>query len=297
MNGNANPVSVVTGSNSGIGRATAVHLASQGHEVWATMRNLDSAGKLRAMADEAGVEVQLVALDIADDRSVADGFARILGEAGRVDNLVNNAGVGGNAVTEECPVELYQQVMDVNVYGAIRCIQAVLPQMRSRRSGCIVNISSVVGRLCHVGQSPYYASKWAMEAISEGLAHEVAPFGVRVAIIEPGVTKSAIFAKNVDAPNGTGAYDTQYRRMFQFYAAGIPAATSPEEVGAVVHRAITTDQPQLRYACSWGAEEIIAGRARMSDEDWVAMGAHEDDAAYYADFRRHFGVDIAPAST
>jgi NAD(P)-dependent dehydrogenase (short-subunit alcohol dehydrogenase family) len=294
MNGRASPVSVVTGSNSGIGRATAVHLAAQGHEVWATMRNLDSAAKLTALADEAGVEVRLAAMDIASDGSVADALGSVLAEAGRIDNLVNNAGVGGNAVTEECPVELYEQVMNVNLYGAIRCIQAVLPQMRGRGSGCIVNISSVVGRMCHVGQSPYYVSKWAMEAMSEGLAHEVAPFGVRVAIIEPGITRSAIFAKNVDAPNATGAYDTHYRRMFQFYSAGIPQATPAEEVGAVVHRAITTDRPQLRYACSWGGPEAVAGRAAMSDEDWVALGAHTDDAAYYADFRKHFGVDISP---
>ena len=155
---------------------------------------------------------------------MADGLGAVLAEAGRIDNLVNNAGVGGNAVTEECPVELYEQVMNVNLYGVIRCIQAVLPQMRGRGSGCIVNISSVVGRMCHVGQSPYYVSKWAMEAMSEGLAHEVAPFGIRVAIIEPGITRSAIFAKNVDAPNATGAYDAHYRRMFQFYSAGIPQA-------------------------------------------------------------------------
>jgi NAD(P)-dependent dehydrogenase (short-subunit alcohol dehydrogenase family) len=295
MNGSPRPVTVVTGANSGIGRATAVHLATEGHEVWGTMRNLDSAGKLRSMAAEAGVEVQLVAMDIASDASVADGIGRVLEEAGRVDNLVNNAGVGGNAVTEESPIELYEQVMNVNLYGAIRCIQAVLPQMRARGAGCIVNVSSVVGRMCHIGQSPYYVSKWAMEAMSEGLAHEVAPFGIRVAIIEPGITRSAIFAKNVDAPNATGAYDAQYRRLFQFYAAGIPQATPPEEVGAVIHRAITTDRPQLRYACSWGGPEIIDARASMTDEDWVALGAHTDDAAYYAGFRQLFGVDIAPA--
>jgi NAD(P)-dependent dehydrogenase (short-subunit alcohol dehydrogenase family) len=233
----SSPVTVVTGSNSGIGRATAVHLASQGHQVYGTLRNPDSAGKLKAMADEAGVEVHLVQMDVASDQSVTDGFAQILQQAGRVDNVVNNAGVGGNGVTEECSIELYEDVMNVNLYGALRCIHAVLPGMRERRSGAIVNISSVVGRFCHIGQSPYYISKWAMEAMSEGLAQEVA---------------------------------------------------------RIVHEANTTDQPKLRYACSWGGSEVIAGRERMSDEEWVALGAHEDDADYYADFERHFGVDIAP---
>lgn len=291
----AAPVSVVTGSNSGIGRATALYLAAQGHEVWGTVRNLDSAAKLRQMAGEAGVEINLAVLDVAHDASVAAGMAEILGAAGRIDNLVNNAGVGGNAVTEEASIALYNQVMNINLYGAIRCIQAVLPQMRERGSGCIVNISSLVGRVAHIAQSPYYVSKWAMEGMSEGLAQEVAPFGVRVAIVEPGITKSSIFAKNIDAPNQTGQYDAAYARMFQFYKAGIPQATPAEEVGAVVHLAIATDQPKLRYACSWGGDELVAGRARMSDEDWVAMGALDDDA-YYARFRELLGVDITPAA-
>lgn len=288
------PVTVVTGANSGIGRATAIHLARQGQRVFGTLRSLDKAAKLRAMAADAGVAVELVVLDVADDASVERGFAEIFERAGRVDHLVNNAGVGGNAVTEECPVRLYHDVMNVNLYGAVRCIQAVLPQMRARRSGTIVNVSSVVGRVAAIGQQPYFASKWALEGMSEGLAQEVAPHGIRVAIIEPGVTKSAIFAKNVDAPNQTGAYEAPYRRMFQFYARGIAEATDPFEVGAVIHEAITTREPRLRYAVSWGAAGMIEGRRRMSDAEWVAMGALASDGEYYDAFEKHFGVRIHP---
>ena len=224
------PVTVVTGANSGIGRATAIHLASVGHHVVGTVRALDKADKLRAMAADAGVDVDLVVADVADDASVAAGFEEILGRAGRVDHLVNNAGVGGNAVVEECPSEMYLDVMNVNLCGATRCIQAVLPQMRERGSGTIVNITSVAGRIAALAQSPYVASKWALEGLSEGMAQELAPFGVRVAIVEPGVTKSPIFAKNIDAPNSTDAYATHYRRMFQFYAAGMASATDAIEV-------------------------------------------------------------------
>ncbi len=288
------PVTVVTGANSGIGRATAVHLAGQGHTVYGTVRSLDKAAKLKSMADAAGVEVELVVLDVAVDDSVRRGVEKILQEAGRVDNLVNNAGVGGNAVTEECPVSLYADVMNVNFYGAVRCIQAVLPQMRARRSGCIVNISSVVGRVAAIGQQPYVTSKWALEGMSEGLAQELAPHGIRVAIVEPGITKSAIFAKNVDAPNQTGAYEAHYRRLFQFYAVGIAQATDPFEVGAVVHDAITTPHPRLRYAVSWGAEGMIEGRRALPDQEWVAMGALVDDSAYYDAFERHFKLRIHP---
>ena len=286
-------IAVVTGANSGIGRATALYLAGQGYVVYGTVRSLDRAAKLQAAADAAGVEIKLVELDIADDASVAAGFGRILAETnGVVDVLVNNAGIGGNAVAEECPTSLYIDVFNINVCGAIRCAQAVLPGMRARRRGAIVNITSIAGRVAAIAQQPYVASKWAFEGVSEGLAQELAPFGVRVVIIEPGVTKSAIFAKNIDAPNQSGAYDSAYRRMFQFYAAGIANATDPTEVGALIHHAVTTDEPQLRYACSWGGTELVEGRAAMSDADWVALGAHEDDAAYTADFRAKFGLEI-----
>ena len=288
-----NTVSVVTGANSGIGRATAIHLAAQGHLVYGTVRSRDRATKLDAMAVSAGVEVRLIELDVADDESVCNGFARILDATGGVvDVLVNNAGVAGNAVAEECPSERYLDVFNVNLCGAVRCLQQVLPGMRERRRGAIVNLSSVVGRIAALAQSPYVASKWALEGLSEGLAQELAPFGIRVVIIEPGVTKSAIFAKNADAPNQSGAYDAAYRRMFQFYAAGLRHATDPFEVAALIHHAVTTDAPQLRHAVSWGSRQLIDGRAAMLDRDWVAIGALADDDAYYDEFARSFGIDL-----
>jgi NAD(P)-dependent dehydrogenase (short-subunit alcohol dehydrogenase family) len=289
-------ISVVTGANSGIGRATAIHLAQQGHAVYGTVRSLDKAGKLQSMSADAGVEVNLVELDVANDESVNAGFARILGETnGVVDVLVNNAGVGGNAVAEECPPSTYLGVMNVNLCGAVRCLQQVLPGMRSRGSGAIVNITSIAGRIAALAQSPYVTSKWAFEGLSEGLAQELAPFGIRVAIIEPGVTKSAIFAKNIDAPNQSGAYDAHYRRMLQFYAAGYPQATDPFEVARLIHHAITTDAPRLRYAVSWAGPEIVSGREAMTDEEWVALGRFTDDDEYYSAFRSAFGLDIAPS--
>jgi len=285
-------VSVVTGANSGIGRATAIHLASIGHRVVGTVRSTGKADKLLTMADGAGVTIELEELDVADDESVRAGFGEILGRTGRVDHLVNNAGVGGNAVAEECPSELYLDVFNINVCGATRCAQAVLPHMRERGSGTIVNITSVAGRIAALAQSPYVASKWALEGVSEGLAQELAPFGIRVVIVEPGVTKSAIFAKNIDAPNSSGAYDAQYRRMFQFYAAGMLNATDPFEVGRVIETAITTDEPKLRWPVSWGGPEMSALHDRISDDDWLELGAIEDDADYIARFREIFDVDI-----
>jgi NAD(P)-dependent dehydrogenase (short-subunit alcohol dehydrogenase family) len=290
------PVSVVTGANSGIGRATAIHLAQQGHRVFGTVRATSRMDTFHKLAAAAGVEVELVELDVADDASVARGFEEIFTKTDRVDVLVNNAGIGGNAVAEEATPELYLDVMNVNLCGAIRCLKHVLPGMRERRSGTIVNITSLTGRVAAIAQSPYVASKYAFEGVSEGLAQELAPFGIRVVIIEPGVTKSAIFAKSVDAPNQTGAYDAPYRRMFQFYARGISEATDPLEVAQVIHHAITTDEPELRYAMSWGGQGMVDGRQAMTDAEWVELGAIEDDTEYYLRFQEHFGVDIRPTS-
>ena len=214
-------VAVVTGANAGIGRATAVHLAGQGMTVYGTMRSVAKADKLLAMADEHGVTVELAELDVADDESVRAGFADIFARAGRVDHLVNNAGVGGNAVLEECPPSLYSEVFNVNVTGVARCTQQVLPRMRARGAGTIVNITSVAGR-SRAGsrQSPTWRRSGRSKASRKDSHRRLAPFGIRVAIVEPGVTKSSIFAKNIDAPNQSGAYDAHYRRMFQLYAAG-----------------------------------------------------------------------------
>jgi NAD(P)-dependent dehydrogenase (short-subunit alcohol dehydrogenase family) len=239
-NSDRRPVSVVTGANSGIGRATSIHLAKQGHRVAGTVRSIVKAEKLQAMAADAGVEVELFELDVADDDSVRDGFAEILAATGRVDHLVNNAGVGGNAVAEECPPQSYLDVMNVNLCGAVRCLQAVLPQMRERGSGTVVNISSVAGRIAAIAQSPYVASKWAFEGLSEGLAQELAPF----------------------------------------------------EVAEVIHTAITTDEHRLRWPVSWGGAELAELHDRIDDSDWIALGAIEEDAAYYERFHDVFGLDL-----
>ncbi|HEY3139573.1 MAG TPA: SDR family oxidoreductase [Acidimicrobiales bacterium] len=287
-------VAVVTGANSGIGRAIAIHLAAQGQTVYGTVRSVDKAAKLNAMAAQAGVEVNLVELDVADDASVRSGLGQVLDAAGRVDVLVNNAGVGGNGVVEETTISSFAEVMNVNFYGALRCLQAVLPGMRERGAGTIVNVTSVVGRFAALAQAPYVASKWALEGASEELAQELAAFGIRVAIIEPGITKSAIFAKNLDATSEGSPYESHLRRMFQFYAAGHPHATDPFEVAEVVHHAITTDTPVLRYPVSWGGPEVLGRRPHITDEQWIALGAIPDDNDYYRAFTTLFGLDITP---
>ena len=282
----------ITGANSGIGRQAAVDLAAKGWQVFGGMRSLEKGEKLAAIAEAAGVSVTPVVCDVTNDQQVADAVAEVTAASGGIDVMVNNAGVGGNGVLEDTPVETYAEVMDVNLHGVIRCTQAVLPQMRERGSGCIVNISSIAGRVAAIAQSPYVASKWALEGLSEGLAQEVAPHGIRVAIVEPGIVKTAIMAKNTDAPHESGAYEAAYRRLFAFYAKGLATPGQPTEVADVIYDAATTNDPKLRWTCGWGGNELIR-RGEIDDADWVALGAIEDDAEYAARFLDLFGLDIS----
>jgi len=284
-------VVLVTGANSGIGRATAVHLAAAGHTVHGAMRDLDRGGKLRDEAEAVGATVSPVALDVSDDDSVRQGIAQVLDAEGRIDVLVNNAGLGYNRVVEEIDVEEAKEVFDVNYWGVVRCTQAVLPGMRERGEGTIVNVSSVAGRLAALAQAVYASSKWALECLSENLAQELAPFGVRVKVIEPGVTRTALLAKHQDL-HPDSPYADAYRRMFAFYAAGIAADVRPATVAEVVQQAIDDPSARLRYVCAYGGPELADGRAGVTDEDWLALGAATTDDEYFDRFQQVFGLDI-----
>jgi len=284
-------VSVVTGANSGIGRATALRLAAEGHRVYGTMRSLDKGQKLAQLAGEAGVDVRPVELDVTDTGSVERGLGGVLDDAGQVDVLVNNAGVGLNATVEDLDIEAAQAVMDTNVWGAVRCAQVVMPQMRERGGGHIVNVSSVAGLIAAIGQAAYSASKWALESISESMAQELAMFGVKVSIIEPGVTRTAILPKNTGHPTPT-AYEAAYRRMFQFYAKGIAAAVQPEVVADTIVQALDAEPHRLRWTCAWGGEELATGRAALDDAVWIELGRPAADDDYYDAFAAAFDLDL-----
>lgn len=284
-------VAMITGANSGIGRQTAVDLATKGWDVYGSMRSLEKGEKLAAMAAEAGVSVTPVVCDISETESVNAAVAEVTAASGGVDVMINNAGIGGNGVVEDTPIETYADVLNVDLLGVIRCTQAVLPQMRERGAGSIVNVSSIAGKIAAIAQSPYVAAKWALEGVSEGLAQEVAAHGIRVVIVEPGIVRTAIMAKNTDAPHASGAYEAAYRRLFAFYAKGLATPGHPSEVADVIYEAVTTDDPKLRWHCGWGGEEL-SQRAKVSDEDWVALGAIVDDAEYAERFTELFGLDI-----
>ena len=288
------PVTLVTGSSTGIGLATALHFARHGHRVVATMRNLAKAGPLETAARGEKLPLVVRELDVTRPESIDRAVAATVEREGPIDVLVNNAGIGGATPLELTPEDEHRAMFEANYWGPIRMIQAVLPSMRERRTGCIVNVTSIAGRVATPNQIAYSASKHALGAASEALAHEVAAFGVRVAIIEPGVIQTAIFENSAGATryDKHSPYRQIMRRNGKVFAAGFRNPGRPEAVAEAIWEAVTTDRPRLRYLVGADAEGLAAGRARISDEEWVAMGAGLDDAEYNARFKRYFGIEL-----
>jgi NAD(P)-dependent dehydrogenase (short-subunit alcohol dehydrogenase family) len=172
---------LITGTSSGIGLATALELGKAGHKVYATMRNPARAPELGRRASAEGLPISILTMDVDSDQSVSDCFASVYRQEAHIDVLVNNAGVERHGSVEELPVEAFRATMETNYFGALRAIRQVLPRMRERGSGCIVNVTSVAGKISSSPLGAYAASKFALEAVSEALAQEMKPFGVRVA--------------------------------------------------------------------------------------------------------------------
>ena len=284
-------VVLVTGSSTGIGLATAIHFARLGHDVHAGVRNPSTATELTQAIEGERLAIRPVTLDVDDAASVTRGVGEVLDRSGRVDVLVNNAGIGGGGPIGDVPVEWAKTMFDTNYFGVVRVTQAVLPGMRERRSGVIVNVSSIAGRLAIAGHGHYSAVKHALEAMSEALAQEVVAFGIRVVIVEPGVVVTPIFAKARRFADPASPYSVHVRRLLLFYQMQMTMPSQPADVARVIHDAATTSDPKLRYPVGRDAELLIAGRKRTSDEDYVATGQEMTDEQYLDLMRRRYGFE------
>ena len=284
-------IAIVTGTSTGIGLATAATLARAGHIVYATMRNPETGSEeLRATAEREHLPVRIAALDVDSDESVRSAIKNILSEAGRIDVLVNNAGISVLGAVEETSIAAFRATMETNYFGALRCIQAVLPGMRERRSGCIVNVTSVAGRLSAAPQAAYSSSKFALEAASESLAQEMKAFGVRVAIVEPGVIATPIFGK-LQPPAADSKYP-HYRRIQELFRASRENPVSPYVVGEKIREIVESNTSKLRHPVGPDAEGLLGWRASMSDEQWVEWGAISDEE-WVEYMRRAFKLNVS----
>jgi short-subunit dehydrogenase len=246
------PVALVTGAATGIGKAAALALVDAGYEVIGTSRKTSG----QAPYDE----VTFINLDVARDDSVAAAVAQVIERFGRIDVLVNNAGVGSTGAAEDSSVAQDQAAFNINVFGTIRMIKAVLPHMRAQRSGRIINVSSVVGFIPLPYMAIYAASKHAIEGYSWSLDHEVRQFGVRVLLVEPPWTKTGFDANSIQPDNPLRAYDDGRRVAEKVIADGVEKGEDPATVAKAIVAAATDKKPKLRYPA--GSQARLVSKLR-----------------------------------
>lgn len=264
MSDNSGKTALVTGASSGIGEATALQLAELGYTVYAGARRIDR------MSDLADRGIRTKSVDVTDDGSMMALVEMIIADTGRIDALINNAGYGMYGALEDVPIEEARRQFEVNVFGLARLTQLVLPHMRAQRDGYIVNISSMGGKIWEPLGSWYHASKFAVEGLSDSLRVEVAEFGIKVVIIEPGTIRSewgGIAADRLEAASAK----TPYARQAKLVAAGLRAAermfiaAGPEVVAEVIGKAVQDPKPRTRYTAGGGARAILLAEWILPD--------------------------------
>lgn len=263
-------VVLVTGASSGIGEAVARKLHALGHTVHGAARRVER------MAGLAAHGIHVLPMDVTDTASMETGVARVIAASGRIDVLVNNAGYGSYGAIEEVPLAEARAQFEVNVFGAARLAQLVLPHMRAQRSGTIVNVSSMGGKIHTPLGGWYHGTKFALEALSDCLRMEVRPFGIDVVVVEPGAIRTEwgeIAADNLRKVSGAGAYADQAAAMATTLGAeGDTRRSSPPSVIAdAVAKAVTARRPRTRYVVGFGARPLILMRRVLPDRVFDAV--------------------------
>lgn len=259
-------VALITGTSTGLGINVAIQLAQAGFKVYATMRNLEKQQPLRTAINAANVDITIKQLDVQDAASINRCVSEIMKESGGIDLLVNNAGAGYVRTTEQAPEEDIHWVMDVNFHGVVRCIKAVLPHMREKRGGHVINVSSVGGLVGQPFNEFYCAAKFALEGYVESVSTYITPhFNVHFTNLEPGGI-STEFANNALAQfqNGGGMKDDEYRPILEKYISGAQDRASegiyqsPDEVAKVLVDIALQKEPPIRSQTSTWSREFVS---------------------------------------
>ncbi len=264
------PGVLITGCSSGIGEATAIRFSQEGYRVYATMRNPDGMSETLKEALKRDEGHKVLALDVNDSVSIKRAIAEVQEESGRIDVLINNAGISSISSIEEIEMEEAKAVFETNVFGVLRVTQEVIRGMRERRSGTVVNVSSVAGRLVTAGHGIYAASKHALEAISESLAIEINQFGVRVILIEPGFISTAILSKADSIILEDTPYTEHLTRLVSMYEEAQLTADSPDAVAGCIVNALNDSSHGFRYVVGSGAQRAIDERSLLTDQEWIS---------------------------
>jgi NAD(P)-dependent dehydrogenase (short-subunit alcohol dehydrogenase family) len=281
---------IITGANRGIGLDTTLAFARAGYKVFATMRNPEKAEALKNKIKEESLNVVLYAMDVNSDESVKLSMEAIQKLNGPVDVLVNNAGIERHGSIEELTIADFKAVMETNYFGALRCIQAVLPLMRRERKGCIINVTSVAGKIATSPLGAYAASKFALEAVSDALAMEVKPFNIRVGIVEPGIINTDMAR---DISYGGNSIYPQVNRFGGLFVASLKTPTSATLVADKILEIAESETWILRHPVGPDAKPYLNWRASMTDEQWVNRNAVSDEEWYNAT-ERDFGLNARP---
>lgn len=259
-------VALVTGSSSGIGYETSIALARDGYQTFASMRNTAKGGKLKEIAEKENLPISVIELDVDSEESIVDAIKKIISEKGRIDVLVNNAGYGQFGCTEDVSVEEFRKQFETNFFSIVRIIQEVAPIMRSQKSGAIVNISSVAGRMGLPGSPAYISSKFALEGLGECLRYELGMFGIKTTLIEPGVIKTNFF-DSMKIPESKK--DPKYKQITDNMLAGlkmmVEMGTPPSQVADVVIKAIHDEEMLPRYIVGTDAAMFMEAKKSKSD--------------------------------
>ena len=265
-------IALITGGTDGLGRAAAVMLAERGYRVFAGGRNAERIAALQQLANERKLPLTAMELDVCDDASVDRAVTEIESSAGTVDVLVNNAGIAIAAVMEEITLTDLRRQFETNYFGLVRMAQRVLPGMRRKLSGRIINMSSIAGKLTSPLFGPYSSSKHAVEAISDAMRLEVYPFGIQVVLIEPGYIHTSMSrnAGELSSAYAKGAEQSPYKAVYQGFLNAWGKTTksshyTPEDCARVVVRAIEDDPPRARYAVTREAKIGILARRLLPD--------------------------------
>ncbi len=260
-------VAVVTGASSGIGFETALALAREGYHTYATMRDITKSDKIKELGEKNGLKISVLELDVDNDNSVKVAIKKILDEKQRIDVLVNNAGWGLWGCVEDVSVDEFKTQFETNFFSVIRLIQEVGPTMRKQGSGKIINISSVAGRIGFPASPAYISSKFALEGLSESLRLEMAPFGVDVIIIEPGVIKTNFLNPVRLAKKSESG--TAYRDITTKVVSGVKMmaemGTPPKEVADTIVKSINDDKPLPRYIVGNDASMFLEAKRSKTD--------------------------------
>jgi len=260
-------VALVTGCSSGIGLETAVSLAREGHFTYATMRNMKKSGDLDKIVNDEGLPIKILQLDVDDEESVDNALGKIMDEKGRIDTLVNNAGWGMWGTVEDVSIEEFKQQFETNFFSIIRMIQKIAPVMRKQKSGNIVNVSSVAGRIGFPVTPAYISSKFALEGLSECLRFELGSFGINVIIIEPGVIKTNFFDSMKMAKKSDS--DSVYNEITSKVVSGVKMmaemGTDPKEVADTIIKSINAENPLPRYIVGNDAMMFLESKKMKTD--------------------------------